>query len=164
MFSALQCILPSISPTSLAANALQLQAFAAHLLLAQADPLAGGGSPITSGGAVVPVVNTQAASSGGGAGPGGWISWAMMLGVFGIFYFMVLRPQQKKASQHKQFLDALQPDSSVVTSGGIYGKIVSIQDQIVTVEIADRVRIRVHKSHVAGAASNAAEALAGQQK
>ncbi|MSQ83787.1 MAG: preprotein translocase subunit YajC [Myxococcales bacterium] len=88
----------------------------------------------------------------------------MMLGVFGIFYFMVLRPQQKKASQHKQFLDALQPDAAVVTSGGIYGKIVSIADQIVTVEIADRVRIRVHKSHVAGAASNASEALANQQK
>lgn len=88
----------------------------------------------------------------------------MMLGVFAIFYFLVLRPQQKKANQHKSFLDALQPDASVVTSGGIYGKVVSIQDQIVTVEIADRVRIRVHKSHVAGSAANAADALAAQQR
>lgn len=92
------------------------------------------------------------------------MSIVMMLGVFGIFYFMVLRPQQKKANQHKQFLDALQPDASVVTTGGIYGKVVSITDQIVTVEIADRVRIRVHKSHVAGTANNAAEALANQQR
>ncbi len=128
-------------------------------ILAQADPLAGGGAvapagdPVASGAA-------PAASQSGGA----WISWVMMLGVFAIFYFLVLRPQQKKANQHKTFLDALQPDSAVVTSGGIYGKVVSIQDQIVTVEIADRVRIRVHKSHVAGSAANAADALAAQQK
>ncbi len=148
-----------LSPFASVLN-LALHAQAAVLpILAQADPLAGGGAPAAAGEPAAAV-----APAGAGANGGAWISWAMMLGVFAIFYFMILRPQQKKANQHKTFLDALQPDATVVTSGGIYGKVVSIQDQIVTVEIADRVRIRVHKSHVAGSAANAADALAAQQK
>ena len=88
------------------------------------------------------------------------MAWAMMLGVFAVFYFLVLRPQQKRTSQHKQFLDGLQVGANVVTTGGVYGKIVGMEDQIARVEIADRVTIRVHKSHIAGAANNATEALA----
>ncbi len=148
-------------------------AFAASLfggtanLLAQTDPLlsgggaSSGGAGMASGGATAAA--TAASSAPQGAGPG-WISWVMMLGVFGVFYFLVLRPQQKRASSHKQFLEALQVGSSVVTTGGIYGKVVGIEDQIVRVEVADRVQMRVHKSHVAGTAANAAEALAGQQR
>lgn len=147
-------------------SAHQLGAIGANLLggvgnlLAQSDPLAGGG-------AAAPVAasassgSATAAQQGGGAG---WISWVMMAGVFAVFYFLVLRPQQKRATTHKQFLEALQVGASVVTTGGIYGKIVAIEDQIVRVEVADRVQMRVHKSHVAGTAANATEALASQQR
>lgn len=153
-------VLPSLVASGLL-WALHAQAAAAQWMIAQADPLAGDAA------APGRAVATESAASSGAPASGGassYMSIVMMLGVFGIFYFMVLRPQQKKANQHKQFLDALQPDASVVTTGGIYGKVVSITDQIVTVEIADRVRIRVHKSHVAGTANNAAEALANQQR
>lgn len=145
--------------TWMAAGTSHLLTFAQSgiLLLAQADPLATGGSvaaaPAASGSA-------PGAASGGGAGGAGWISWAMMLGVFAVFYFMVLRPQQKRATQHKQFLDSLAVGASVVTTGGIYGKIVAMEDQIARLEIAPRVEIQVHKSHLAGASANASEALA----
>lgn len=124
--------------------------------VAQSDPAAGLGA------GAAPSAGSPAAAASGGAqgGPAGWISWAMMLGVFAVFYFLVLRPQQKRTSQHKQFLEGLQVGASVVTTGGVYGKIVGMEDQIARVEIADRVTIRVHKSHIAGTASNASEALA----
>lgn len=125
-------------------------------LLGQADPLQGGGGSAAA----------AAAPAGGGAPPagGGWMSWVMMLGVFAVFYFLVLRPQQKRAATHKTFLDGLQVGAQVVTSSGIYGKIVAMEDQIARLEIAPKVEIRVHKSYIAGAAANAKEALEAQQK
>ncbi|MBI5607599.1 MAG: preprotein translocase subunit YajC [Deltaproteobacteria bacterium] len=84
----------------------------------------------------------------------------MMLGIFAVFYFLVLRPQQKRASQHKSFLDSLQVGSSVITTGGIYGTIVAMEDQIVRLEVAPRTELRVHKSHIAGNSADAANALA----
>lgn len=125
-----------------------------NLLLAQADPLAAGSAPASAAPAAS---GSPVAGPGGGAG---WISWAMMLGIFAVFYFLVLRPQQKRASTHKSFLDALQVGSSVVTTGGIYGTIVAMEDQIVRLEVAPRTEIRVHKSHIAGAQADAANALA----
>lgn len=143
-------------------GAIALKAFGGAIslsnLLGQVDPAAG-----LAGGAAAGAGSSAAASGAPAAaaqGPAGWISWAMMLGVFAVFYFLVLRPQQKRTNQHKQFLDSLQVGANVVTTGGVYGKIVAIEDQIARIEIADRVTIRVHKSHVAGAANNAAEALA----
>lgn len=143
-------------------GAFALKAFGGAIslssMLGQADPAAG----LAGGGAAGAGSSAGAAAAPGAAsqGPAGWISWAMMLGVFGVFYFLVLRPQQKRTSQHKNFLDSLQIGANVVTTGGVYGKIIAIEDQIARIEIADRVTIRVHKSHVAGAANNAAEALA----
>jgi preprotein translocase subunit YajC len=143
-------------------GAIALKAFGSAIslssMLGQADPAAG----LVGGGAAGAGSSAGAAAAPGAAsqGPAGWISWAMMLGVFAVFYFLVLRPQQKRTSQHKNFLDSLQVGANVVTTGGVYGKIIAIEDQIARIEIADRVTIRVHKSHVAGAANNAAEALA----
>jgi len=151
-------------PRSLLAPAARVLAAAIASLVtvgeavAQTDPLEGGAASPAAGAAPM-----AGAAPANGAGPG-WITWVMMLGVFAIFYFLILRPQQKRANQHKQFLEGLQVGASVVTSGGIYGKVVGMEDQIVRIEIADRVQLRVHKSHVAGAAANAAEALANQQK
>ncbi len=69
--------------------------------------------------------------------------------MFVVFYFLLIRPQQKKAKQHKTFLESLKKGDTVVTSGGIYGKITGITDDAVTMEIAEKVRIRVLKGAVA---------------
>ncbi|MFZ2089616.1 MAG: preprotein translocase subunit YajC [Desulfobaccales bacterium] len=74
----------------------------------------------------------------------------MMLSIFVIFYFLLIRPQQQKAKEHRQFLENLKRGDRVITSGGIVGEITAIADQVVTVEIADKVRVEVGRPYIAG--------------
>ena len=67
-----------------------------------------------------------------------------------IFYFLLIRPQTKQAKQHQAFLAGLKRGDEVVTSSGIYGKIVQIMDDVVILEIADKVRIKIAKSQISG--------------
>ncbi len=94
----------------------------------------------------------------GGQGPGGdmstLVSLAPMILIFVVFYFLLIRPQQKKAKDHRVMLENLKKGDSVITQGGLYGKIASISDQVVTLEIADKVRVRVARSHIAGIAAS----------
>ncbi len=74
----------------------------------------------------------------------------MMLSIFVIFYFLLIRPQQKKAKEHRQFLENLKRGDRVITSGGLCGEIITLGDQTLTLEIADKVRVEVGRGHVAG--------------
>jgi len=67
-----------------------------------------------------------------------------------IFYFLLIRPQQKKAKEHKALLDNLKKGDRIITSGGIIGTIVNIDDQIVNLEIAEKVRIEMGRPYIAG--------------
>jgi preprotein translocase subunit YajC len=62
----------------------------------------------------------------------------------------LIRPQQKKAKEHKALLENLKKGDRIMTSGGIIGTIITIDDQIVNVEIADRVRIEMARPYIAG--------------
>ncbi|RME15886.1 MAG: preprotein translocase subunit YajC [Bdellovibrio sp.] len=70
-----------------------------------------------------------------------------------IFYFLLIRPQQRRARQHSEFLQKLKRGDSVLTSSGILGTIEGITDKFVTLEIADGVRIRILKSQIASLAN-----------
>lgn len=70
--------------------------------------------------------------------------------IFVIFYVLLIRPQQKKLKEHRKFLENLKKGDEVVTSGGIHGRITGITDSIVTLEVADKVRIKVSKNHIVG--------------
>lgn len=70
--------------------------------------------------------------------------------MFAIFYFLLIRPQQKRAKQHKQLIEALKIGDQVVTAGGIHGKVAALQDTVVTLEIATGVKIKVNRSSVVG--------------
>ena len=88
---------------------------------------------------------------GGTDGGGSMVSFVLpMVFMVVIFYFLLIRPQQKKAKEHKALLDNLKVDDIVITNGGIIGKIVSIDDQIVNLEVADRVRIKLARPYIAG--------------
>jgi preprotein translocase subunit YajC len=63
--------------------------------------------------------------------------------IFVVFYFLLIRPQQKKVKTHRELLNNLRKGDTVVTGGGIMGKVVKLEDNVVFVEIADNVRIRV---------------------
>lgn len=83
------------------------------------------------------------------AGPGGAIAQFLpLIVIFLLFYFMLIRPQQKKAKEHQAMLGALQKNDEVVTNGGALGKITKIGDNFVTLEIADGVNIKVQRSVV----------------
>jgi preprotein translocase subunit YajC len=69
--------------------------------------------------------------------------------IFVVFYFLLIRPQTKRAKEHKEMVAKLAAGDEVVTTGGILGKVTAVDDNFVTVEIADRVAIKVQKFQVA---------------
>jgi len=88
---------------------------------------------------------------GGAEGGGTMISFVLpMVFMVVIFYFLLIRPQQKKAKEHKALLDNLKKGDRIITSGGIIGTIINIDDQIVNLEVADRVRIDLGRPYIAG--------------
>lgn len=89
------------------------------------------------------------AQAGPGVGsPSQLISFLPLVLVFIIFYFLLIRPQQKKAKEHQQMLSKLKKNDEVMTSGGIYGKVTALTDNIVTLEVAPNVRIRVNRPQI----------------
>ena len=84
----------------------------------------------------------------GAAGPGPLMTIFPFIVILVIMYFMVFRPQQKKLKQHQEMLNKLKRNDEVMTSGGIYGKVTEIKDQVVTLEVAPNVRIRVNRPQI----------------
>lgn len=72
----------------------------------------------------------------------------MMVLIFVVFYFFMIRPQVKKQKEMKQFRDSLKKGDKIVTTGGIYGKIAEIKDNVITIEIEDKVKMKVDKSAI----------------
>jgi preprotein translocase subunit YajC len=73
--------------------------------------------------------------------------------LFVIFYFLLIRPQTKKASEHQKVLTNLKRNDEVVTNVGLIGRIVELSERVVTLEIAPNVRVRVERSQIAGLSS-----------
>ncbi|MBK0397807.1 preprotein translocase subunit YajC [Limibaculum sp. M0105] len=95
---------------------------------------------------------TPAYAQAAGAAPGGGFlpSLLPLILIFVIFYFLLIRPQQKRAKEHKQMIEALRRGDQVVLAGGIMGKVVRVRDEDeAEVEIAEGVKIRVVKSTIA---------------
>lgn len=93
----------------------------------------------------------MAAPPGGGQGQGNWLSTLMPLVViFAIFYFLMIRPQQKQQKKHREMLGALKKGDKVVTRGGIMGTVYGIAENIVTLEVAENVRVKITRDAVSG--------------
>ncbi|MCA1905998.1 MAG: preprotein translocase subunit YajC [Desulfarculus sp.] len=88
----------------------------------------------------------------------------MLVLMFAVFYFLLIRPQQKKAKQHKEMLSNLRKGDNVLTSGGLYGKITGITDNVVVLEVAPQVRVKVSRGHIAGVAGGEAPAAPAPEK
>lgn len=86
---------------------------------------------------------------GGGQGSQ-FLSFLPIILIFVIFYFLLIRPQQRRAKEHRSLLSNLKVGDNVLTSGGIYGRITGIRDDIITIEISDKVRVKVNRGHIAG--------------
>src|SRR6266567_7723963 len=81
-------------------------------------------------------------------GPNSMMTLLPFILIFVIMYFMVIRPQQKKTKEHQELLNKLKKNDEVMTSGGIYGKVVDLKETVVTLEVAPNVRIRVHRPQI----------------
>jgi len=88
--------------------------------------------------------------TGGGTGGGGLGAFLPLIIIFAIFYFLLIRPQQKKSKQHKQLLADLKKGDKVVSSGGLHGVITGLSDDVVTVEISPKVRVKITRGSIAG--------------
>ncbi|CAN2039590.1 preprotein translocase subunit YajC [Candidatus Magnetomoraceae bacterium gMMP-15] len=87
--------------------------------------------------------------SGGGAAGGGFSAFIPMILIFGIFYFLLIRPQQKKAKEHREMIGTLKKGDRIITSGGIYGRITNANDsETITVEIADKVKVKCARGNI----------------
>jgi preprotein translocase subunit YajC len=94
---------------------------------------------------------TPAFAQAAGAGPGGaFASFVPLILIFAIMYFLLIRPQQKKAKEHKAMVEALRRGDQVLTQGGIIGKVSKVNDDgVIEVEIADGVRVKMPRHTIA---------------
>ncbi|MBM2837403.1 MAG: hypothetical protein HW415_28 [Deltaproteobacteria bacterium] len=79
---------------------------------------------------------------------GAFAGFIPLIVIFAIFYFLLIRPQQKQLKAQRGMLDSLKVGDNVVTSGGLHGKIVGLTETILTLEIAKDVKIKVEKSSI----------------
>ncbi len=90
----------------------------------------------------------------GAAGFGGFIPIILM---FVIFYFLLIRPQQKRQKEQRNMISNLKKGDRIMTSGGLHGRITGLDDNTLTLEIADKVRVKVGRQSVAGLVQPAAQ-------
>ncbi|RME62761.1 MAG: preprotein translocase subunit YajC [Alphaproteobacteria bacterium] len=89
------------------------------------------------------------AQDGGGAlGSGGWGALLPFVLVFVIFYFLLIRPQQKRMKQHREMIGAVRRGDVVVTAGGLIGKVVKVEDNELQVDLGEGMRVRVVRSTI----------------
>lgn len=101
---------------------------------------------------MMPLAAMAQEAAGGAEGPGGGSllmqQLIMFLPIILIFYFLLIRPQQKRAKQHREMIAALARGDTVITSGGLIGKVTRVADDEITVELGENVRVRVVRSMV----------------
>lgn len=124
--------------------------------------------PVLQGdaGTATTAVATQATTGATAAQPGapqppGLLGMAMpLLIMFGVLYFLMIRPQQKKVKEHQKLISALAHGDDVVTTSGMLGKITGIADRVVTIEVADNVKVKFLKSQVSQVVKGSIKELA----
>ncbi len=88
-------------------------------------------------------------AASGAQGPGALVSFLPFVLIAVVFYFMLIRPQQKKQKEQKALLDALKKGDKIVTTSGIWGTVTNLGKETVTVQIADNTRIKMQRENIA---------------
>lgn len=105
------------------------------------------------------------AEGGAAPGPGGFLGGLLpMIIIFAVFYFLIIRPQSKRQKEHRALLDQLKKGDQVVTNGGLIGTIWALDDRTLTLEVADKVKVRVLRGQVGGLWKDAASGDAGAKE
>ncbi|MGD0036217.1 MAG: preprotein translocase subunit YajC [Bacteroidota bacterium] len=91
-----------------------------------------------------------------GEGPGLMSNVILFGSIILIFYFMIIRPQQKRAKERQKLIDSMKKGDKVITSGGMYGTIAGLDEKTVLVEIADKIKVKLDRSAIATIISESA--------
>ncbi|MBI4824302.1 MAG: preprotein translocase subunit YajC [Nitrospirae bacterium] len=89
---------------------------------------------------------SQPGQQGGG---GAFVSFLPLILIFVIFYFLLIRPQQKRSKEHRKMLEAIKRGDKVVTQSGIYGLVESVSENTVMLKIAENVKVKFGKAYIA---------------
>jgi preprotein translocase subunit YajC len=88
-------------------------------------------------------------AGGGGFGTGGLLSFVPFVLIFVVFYFLLIRPQQKRQKEQKALLEALKKGDKIVTTSGIWGTVTNLGKETVTLQIADNTKVRMQRENIA---------------
>lgn len=78
----------------------------------------------------------------------GLMGFVPLIVIFVLFYFLLIRPQMKRAKEHRKLVEALSKNDEIVTTGGLLGKVTDVEESFITVEIADGVKVKVQRNAV----------------
>jgi preprotein translocase subunit YajC len=94
------------------------------------------------------LISSASAQAAGGSQPNAFVQLLPLVLIFVVFYFLLIRPQAKRAKEHKAMVAALGVGDEVATAGGILGKVTEAGDQFLTLEVAEGVRVKVQRHTV----------------
>ena len=94
------------------------------------------------------ISNAYAQAAAGASQTDTLLTFLPMIAIFVVFYFLLIRPQQKKAKETRSMLDALEKGNEIVTAGGIVGRITKLTDQYATVEVAPNVEMTIQRGAI----------------
>lgn len=103
-------------------------------------------------------------AQGGAAGPQGFANFVPIIAIFVIIYFLMIRPQKKQLEDEKSMLGALTKGDEIYTKAGLLGTIVGMTDKVITLEVADNIKLKVLRSQVGGLSSKLFEKKSEDKK
>jgi len=107
-------------------------------------------SIIASVAAAMAIITPAYAEAAPAAGGSGFASLIPLVLIMVIFYFLLIRPQQKKLKEHRNLVDQLKKGDKIITGGGLYATVIDVKDDTLKVEIADGVRIKIKRDTIIG--------------
>ncbi len=93
-------------------------------------------------------INDAFAQGGGAAAGPGMGDFLFLIVLFAVFYFLLIRPQQKRAKEHKKMVEAIAKGDEIVTNGGLLGRVTKVGENFITLEIADGLEVRIQRGAV----------------
>ena len=91
----------------------------------------------------------MAPQGGNGAGGGSMVSTFVMFGaIFLIFYFMIIRPQQKRAKEREKLLSSIEKGDKVITSGGVHGTVAGVEEKTILLQVTENVKLKIERSAI----------------
>lgn len=102
---------------------------------------------------MVSIAHAMAQGGGTANAQSGFAAFIPLIIMFVIFYFLLIRPQQKKAKEHKNMIESLKKGDRIITTGGIYGVITAVEEDSLKIEIAEKVIVKIVKGNIVAMAT-----------